>query len=134
MREPRRKGKKQAVLAAQRSETGELIYRPGRLAASGRPEDDLAGVKPPKNKAETQCFEELQKSGWTPTKRGWPDFFCVKGDQVCAVEVKPKKSHKLKPNQIAVMGYLSAAGIRCFLWSPDGGFEEVMGKETSQDF
>ena len=54
-----------------------------------------------------------------------------KGDQVCAVEIKPSKSQALKRNQIIIMGALSAKGIRCFLWSPDGGFEEVMGM-TSQ--
>ena len=100
--------------ARQYNEFGELVYQVGTQ----------------------ECFKLLQDNGWTPTKRGWPDFFCVKGDQVCAVEVKPSKNCTLKQNQLVIMGALSAKGIRCFLWSPDGGFEEVMGmtKPAEQPF
>lgn len=114
----------------QYNEFGELVYQVGSIAG-GDMEDDVSGVRMPANKAEAECFKLLRDKGWTPTKRGWPDFFCVKGDQVCAVEVKPSKSQALKRNQIIIMGALSAKGIRCFLWFPDGGFEEVMGM-TSQ--
>ena len=107
----------------QYNESGELVYQVGAEGVAG----DVSGVKKPANKAEAECFKLLQADGWTPTKRGWPDFFCIKGDQVCAVEVKPRKTTPLKQNQLVIMGELSARGIPCFLWSPDGGFEEVKG-------
>ena len=112
--------------ARQYNEFGELVYQVG-TQGGGSMAEDVSGVRMPSNKAEAECFKLLQDNGWTPTKRGWPDFFCVKGDQVCAVEVKPSKNCTLKQNQLVIMGALSAKGIRCFLWSPDGGFEEVMG-------
>lgn len=121
--------KRAIARAAQRDElTGELVYNPGIYGGDvGNVASDLTGHKAPKNKAEAACFEYLSSNGWTVTKRGWPDFFCVKDGAICAVEVKPKKTSKLKQNQIAIMGELSAKGIRCFMWSPDGGFEEVKG-------
>lgn len=107
----------------QYNEAGELVYQVGNNGPAG----DVSGVKEPANKAEAQCFKLLQDNGWTPTKRGWPDFFCIKGNRVCAVEVKPRSTTPLKKNQLVIMGELSAKGIPCFLWSPDGGFEEVKG-------
>lgn len=111
----------------QYNEYGELIYQVGAMSDGGQMADELSGIRQPANQAEAECFKLLQDNGWTPTKRGWPDFFCIKGDEVCAVEVKPSKTSSLKRNQLIIMGALSAKGIRCFLWSPDGGFEEVMG-------
>lgn len=108
---------------SQYNEAGELVYQVGNNGQAG----DVSGVKEPANKAEAQCFKLLQDNGWTPTKRGWPDFFCIKGKRVCAVEVKPWSTTPLKKNQLVIMGELSAKGIPCFLWSPDGGFEEVKG-------
>lgn len=115
--------------AAQRDNNGNLVYRVGFAGGTDRREDDLRGRKP-KNAAERACFETMEKDGWTVTKRGWPDFFCVRGDEFCAVEVKPHKNSLLKANQLAVMGMMSAKGIPCFMWSPDGGFEEVKGTIT----
>lgn len=109
------------------SVTGELLYSVGFTGNGEAIKNDVAGVRCPKNDAEGKCFELLRKNGWTPTKRGWPDFFCVRGNEVCAVEVKRSKQQALKQNQLVIMGILPAFGIRCFLWSPDGGFEEVMG-------
>lgn len=109
--------------------SGELLYRVGFTGHGEEIKDDVAGVRCPQNESEKQCFELLRENGWTPTKRGWPDFFCVRGNEVCAVEVKRSKRAALKQNQLVIMGILSAAGIRCFLWSPDGGFEEVMGTQ-----
>lgn len=108
---------------SQYNEFGELVYQVGAEGAAG----DVSGVREPANKAEAECFKLLQENGWTPTKRGWPDFFCIKGSQVCAVEVKPRSTTPLKHNQLVIMGELSARGVPCFLWSPDGGFEEVKG-------
>ena len=89
---------------SQYNEFGELVYQVGNTGPAG----DVSGVR-------------------EPTKRGWPDFFCIKGNRVCAVEVKPRSTIPLKQNQLVIMGELSAKGIPCFLWPPDGGFEEVKG-------
>ena len=115
-----------ARLAAQRDGSGRLTYRVGFAGGTRDSADDLTGKKP-KNEAEAALFDLMEADGWTVTKRGWPDFFCVKNGEICAVEVKPSKSQALKRNQLAVMGMLSAKGVRCFKWSPDGGFEEVFG-------
>lgn len=112
--------------------SGDLVYTVGFSGNGGSIEDDMGGSVRPKNVAEGQCFDILRESGWKPTKRGWPDFLCVRGNEVCAVEVKRSKRQILKQNQLTIMGILSAAGVRCFLWSPDGGFEEVMGKKSNQ--
>lgn len=79
----------------------------------------------PKNEAEAACFDALSKEGWTLTKRGWPDFFCIRDGEICCVEVKPHKWHGLKRNQKTVMERLAAFGIKCFKWTPDGGLEPV---------
>lgn len=115
--------------AAQRDRCGNLAYRVGFAGGTDHIEDDLTNRKP-KNAAEAALFELMEADGWKVTKRGWPDFFCVRGEELCAVEVKPSKRTPLKRNQLAVMGLLSAKGVRCFKWSPDGGFEEVKGKIT----
>lgn len=107
-----------------RDENGKIVYRTGFSGGTDRIEDDISNKKP-KNEAEAACFDVLTRLGWKPTKRGWPDYFCVNGDDICAVEVKPRKSHRLKRNQLAVMGLLARQGIKCFMWSPDGGFEDV---------
>ena len=116
--------------AAQRDSAGNLAYRVGFAGGTSERADDLTGRKP-KNVAEAACYDTMTADGWTLTKRGWPDFFCVRGGEFCAVEVKPHKNSALKRNQLAVMGMLSAKGVKCFMWSPDGGFEEVRGTLTS---
>ena len=129
------KSKRIRARAAQRNpENNKLIYNVGTFGGTLRPDDDLAGVRKPKNRAEGECFDLLRKNGWTPTKRGWPDFFCLKDGKVCAIEVKPHKGSLLKQNQIAVMGILSSFGIPCYLWSPDGGFEAVHGYSLPDEF
>lgn len=127
----RHQSKKKLRKSMQRDEFGNLCYQIG-VVSGGKAEDDLLGIKPPKNSAEAECFAELERQGWTATKQGWPDFFCVKNNQVCLVEVKPRKSDGLKQNQIAVMGLLSAKGIPCYMWSPDGGFERVYGTISNE--
>jgi Holliday junction resolvase len=83
-------------------------------------------VKRPKNEAEGMFFDIAKEAGFTATKRGWPDFFCVDDDgHVCCVEVKPRSTDNLKSDQAQIMKYLSRAGIKCFKWSPDGGLEPV---------
>jgi hypothetical protein len=68
-------------------------------------------------------FEELaERNGWRPSKRGWPDFICFGPDgEVIAVEVKPRmkrwpdRMRTLKVEQVIVMTFLQAHGIRCFV-------------------
>ena len=84
-------------------------------------------AKRPNNEAEGLFFDKMRKAGWSLTKRGWPDFFCVndKGD-ICCVEVKPTGAQRLKNNQAQVMRALSAAGIKCYKWAPDTGFTSII--------
>ena len=78
-----------------------------------------------KNPAERQLYQELISQGWEVTKRGWPDFACFKGDSLALIEVKPDKWHRLKKRQQRLMTALANLGVKCFLWSPDSGFQPV---------
>lgn len=79
----------------------------------------------PQNIAEGKLYDLMKSTGWTVTKRGWPDFFCVNAaGEVCAVEVKPHSWNRLKREQLAVARALKAAGIAVYKWSPDGGFTD----------
>lgn len=65
--------------------------------------------------------------GWTLTKRGWPDFFCVNdAGEVCVVEVKPNAGIRLKNDQAAIMKYLKSLGVKCYKWTPDAGFSDPL--------
>ena len=121
--------KKERKRLSQRDEEGRLVYRIGQLGGTGEICDDMAKTKAPKNEAENACFMELSALGWTATKRGWPDFFCVRNGEIMAVEVKPRKGHPLKANQAVIMGLLADHGIPCCLWTPDGGLERMNGTE-----
>ena len=68
-----------------------------------------------KNKPEDLFAEMAREMGWSLTKRGWPDFFCVnQRGEPCVVEVKPKS---LRPthDQYRVMLALHRAGIKCYM-------------------
>lgn len=121
--------KKERKRLSQRDEEGRLVYRIGQLGGTGEICDDMAKTKAPKNEAENACFMDLSALGWTATKRGWPDFFCVRNGEIMAVEVKPRKGHPLKANQAVIMGLLADHGIPCYLWTPDGGLERMNGTE-----
>jgi hypothetical protein len=48
-------------------------------------------------------------------RRGWPDFWCIQPDgSLAVVEVKPKRSVGLKPQQVAVLERLAALGIAAY--------------------
>ena len=79
----------------------------------------------PKNKAEAMCFEQMQRDGWTLTKRGWPDFFCVRDGEFCCVEVKPHEWSALKNNQMEIMKHLASCGVKCYKWTPESGLQEI---------
>ena len=90
--------------------------------------DMQQGSKPTKNfknPAERQLFKELTAQGWYVTKRGWPDFACYKGDSLVLVEVKPAGGYHLKKDQYRLLSALARFGIKCFMWTPDHGFEVV---------
>ena len=80
----------------------------------------------PVNLAEAKFFDMMNKKGWELTKRGWPDFACMKDGQLVLVEVKPKRGHRLKSWQRRIMVELIKCGVKCYRWSPDGGFEPVL--------
>ena len=77
-------------------------------------------------------FKELMESGdWTVTKKGWPDFACYKKGKLVCIEVKRKRGYRLKKEQLKLMIELVKHGVKCYRWSPDGGFEPVL---TSVEF
>lgn len=81
----------------------------------------------PKNKAELEFYDYAKNRGWELSKRGYPDFACfTEGGELIFVEVKRKRSHALKRSQLFLMTKLAERGIRCYRWSPDGGFEEIV--------
>ncbi len=82
-------------------------------------------TKYPKNHAERQLFDLLIKEGWAVYRKGWPDFACSKEGKFIVVEVKPKRSHRLKRAQHHVMNALVDQGVKAYRWTPDGGFEQV---------
>lgn len=86
---------------------------------------DGVAHRKPRNQAEGMLYDKMTKEGWTVTKRGWPDFFCIKGDEICAVEVKPRASTPLKPNQRFIMEKLKQYGIKCYRWDPEAGMTEI---------
>jgi hypothetical protein len=80
----------------------------------------------PHNAAERAFYEAARARGWEVSKRGWPDFFCIReGGEVALVEVKPHADRGLKTEQSAVLRALARYGVPCYRWSPDGGFQRV---------
>lgn len=71
------------------------------------------------NTTETAFDEWAKSQGYVVTKRGWPDFLCLKDGRVAAVEVKPrtkKGRHKhLKLEQVVSLAVLQKSGIDCYL-------------------
>jgi len=82
-------------------------------------------VRPPRNPAERAFWDAATAAGWEPAKRGWPDFICFRGGEVCVVEVKPKRRTRLKVTQARVLVALARAGIPAYHWSPDAGFRRI---------
>lgn len=81
----------------------------------------------PKNPAESQFFDLAKKHGVRDaTKKGWPDFRCLlpSGEWIL-VEIKPRASSRLKIDQMLSMRFFASKGIRCYQWSPAGGFCRV---------
>ena len=90
----------------------------------------------PQNEAEGAFYDRMVKAGWMVSKRGWPDFFAVKRGSdglyaVCAVEVKRKRSQRLKAHQLIILQILAAYGLPAYRWTPDGGFERISPPEET---
>ena len=83
----------------------------------------------PKNEAERRCYLKLQKEGWVISKRGWPDFFCMRDGKIIVVEVKRSNQKYLRAHQYEVMQALSGFGVECFLWTPANGFTPIRSVE-----
>ena len=83
------------------------------------------------NESERQFIEQALKKGWIVTRKGWPDYLCVKTDpltkkeSLVLVEVKRSKKDKPRKEQLKVMRLLAAYGVPCYVWSPDGRIEQI---------
>jgi hypothetical protein len=64
------------------------------------------------NNAEEAFRRQAVDSGWTVSKRGWPDFICERDGKIVIVEIKAHRRRILKR-------------VPCYRWSPDGGFERI---------
>ena len=84
--------------------------------------------KGPINRAENLLWRKLTDEGWKVLRRGWPDFFCYRDNEVMLIEVKSEYSHRLKSEQLQILLKLAQKGIASYRWSPDLGLEEVTGK------
>ena len=50
---------------------------------------------------------------------GWPDLILVKGRWLIAAELKRSAKEKPRPEQVAWLDALAAAGVNVFIWSPE---------------
>ncbi len=84
-----------------------------------RPLRPIRWGKTYKNRAENAFAEMAKEAGWLVTKTGYPDFICYRGDEIIFVEVKSKKSHRLKSAQLKFADHIRRYGVKCYRWSPD---------------
>lgn len=95
----------------------------------------LIGSKKPKNWAEAEFYDLAKARGWKLTKRGWPDFFCVRWSdsgepQIMLVEIKSRKHHRLKSSQQLVLSELARYKVPCYRWAPGLGLLKIGEEET----
>lgn len=81
-------------------------------------------MKPLKT-AEMQLRQQLEAEGWTVLHKGWPDFACVRGNDMMFIEVKNYRGEMLKQEQHYILTQLAKLGLNCAKWTPDGGFERI---------
>lgn len=92
-------------------------------------------TKAPTNTTELLFYDQMNKEGWTLTKRGFPTYFCFKEDthEIMMVCVKPKSTHKLRREQLKMMKLLTSIyGVHCYVWTPEEGlilFEQYILRE-----
>ena len=80
-------------------------------------------MEEPRNIFERALWEVLKEGGWELLKNGWPDILAVKEDRVIVCEVKAKRGIRLKEDQLRCMSLLSRAGVECYRWDKDDGFQ-----------
>ncbi len=90
------------------------------------------GCRRPKNRAEAQFYDACLDHNISITRKGWPDYACVKQGKFFVVEVKPCRSRRLKKHQMTILRILAAYGIRAYRWSPDSGFEVIRIKNAQE--
>lgn len=89
------------------------------------PEGRKRVCRRPKKQAQGDFWDLATSKGWEVIQRGWPQFLISNGGKVIGVKVKPSSGRVLTEDEATVMGALSHAGLPCFVWSPDGGFDPV---------
>ena len=77
--------------------------------------------------AEEQLRELLEGQGWKVVHKGWPDFACIRDGEMMFVEVKGYKGEMLKKHQHFILTNLAKLGLKCYKWTPAGGFEQILG-------
>ena len=55
------------------------------------------------NQLEVQVRNHLEQEGWSVLNKGWPDFLCIRGRELKAVEVKPQQGSGTTPHQDEVL-------------------------------
>jgi len=82
--------------------------------------DAVKKAKEYRNRAELAFADAARAKGWTVTKMGYPDFICyLPGGRTILVEVKMKKTHKLKKSQFKFMNAMKRGRVSCYKWAPD---------------
>ena len=72
-----------------------------------------------------QCIEGLKKENWDVMAKGQPDLFCLRGTKLIVIQVKTRRSRRLKTQQRKVLRALSLRGIDCYRWDQDEGFLKI---------
>jgi hypothetical protein len=75
--------------------------------------------------SESLFIERALSAGWKVLHKGWPDFLIEKDGRIGVVEVKGKRSEKLKSEQRIVLALLAKAGIPCYRYDPQSGFTRI---------
>lgn len=57
-------------------------------------------------KFEQEVKDKLEEQGWTVYTKGWPDFLCIRGKEVKAIEVK-SGNDVFRGDQVQVLNTLS---------------------------
>jgi hypothetical protein len=65
----------------------------------------------------------MEELGWTVYNSGWPDFLCVKGDELRVIEVK-SSSDSFRGNQTKVLQALAKV-IKVQTAHPGPGFGDI---------
>lgn len=82
--------------------------------------------KRPKHPIEAECYDRMHEDGWTTvTKRGFPDFICLKAGRICLVECK-RSGQRLSRAQYVLFKNLSTYGVPCYYYSPSNGLHRFI--------